>query len=129
GTYYGRAYPYEVNLFNPHPEAEGMQFIHPARWLAALEVSKRCYVEHRSAPLYPVGGGGTGLMLIRRDVLERMQALKGINRAWETAPIEPELLKRIRASGEDRANGMWTEDVFFCMEVRQRLGITVLGDT
>jgi hypothetical protein len=129
GAYYQREYPFETQLYNPHPEMEGLQFIHPARWLRALEDAATARHAGQGAPVLEVGGGGTGLMLIRRDVLERMAAFKGADAIWETPAIEPKLLERVRAAGEDRANGVWTEDVWFCIEVRRRLGIRVMADT
>jgi hypothetical protein len=129
GAYYLRSYPFEVQLFNPHPEAIGVQFIHPARWLAALKESQALRDAGKPAPLYPVGGGGTGIMLIRRDVLERLRDLKAPKPIWEAPPMEGKLLEQVRAQGDDRAWGHWTEDVFFCVEVAQRLGIQVYGDS
>jgi hypothetical protein len=127
GAYYGREYPFEVQLYNQHPELEGLQFIHPSRWLPALAHSKRCYEAHQSAPLLPCGGGGTGLMLIRRDVLERMAEMKGPGSIWETPALEPALAERVRAGGDERDH--WTEDVWFCVEVNKRLGVQVMADT
>jgi hypothetical protein len=127
GAYYGREYPFEVQLYTAHPEVEGLRFIHPATWMTVLEESFKARAERREAGLATVGGGGTGLMLIRRDVLERMAEFKGAEGVWEAPRLDPELRKRVQAGGDDR--GFWTEDVYFCVEVNRRLGIEVLADT
>src|ERR1700682_5819417 len=72
GAYYQREFPFETQLSNPHPELTGLQFIHPSRWIAALELARQRYEAGQPAPVLEAGGGGTGLMLIRRDVLERL---------------------------------------------------------
>jgi hypothetical protein len=129
GSYYGRGYPFELQLFEKRPQEQGLFFIPPQRWLPLLEQARRLYLELKSAPLLPIGGGGTGSMLIRRDVLQRMQDLKGRGQVWDTPPIPPEMLAKLKAAGEDKPGGTWSEDVWFCVEVAEKLGIQVYADT
>src|SRR5207248_4647058 len=116
-------------LFRLHGDTEGLRFIHPLQWLPILSKSMADYKAGRPGDLVRIGGGGAGLMLIRRDVLERLAKDKGPDHVWETPAIEPDLLVRVRAAGEDRAYGVWTEDVWFCFDVLKRYGIQVLADT
>lgn len=129
GSYYGRGWPFEVQLFDGDPERDGMRFLAPDRWVPLLMQAKRDYLELKPGRLISVGGGGTGSMLIRRDVLERMQGLKGRGHVWETPAIEPRLLAKLRTQGGPPPSGTWSEDIWFCIEVRRRLGIQVLADT
>lgn len=129
GSYYGRELPFEIQLFEPHPDVEGMRFLSPARWVPELMEAKQNYLKNRAGRLIKVGGGGTGSMLIRRDVLERMQERKGRGRVWEIKPLPERVHEQLRARGEDRPGGSWTEDIWFCVEVRRALGVQVLADT
>lgn len=67
------------------------------------------YVGERG--LYPVAAAGTGSMLIRRSVLERLRDAKAPAPLFE----QPQL-----GSGRQR-EWQWTEDLFFCHELRTRL--------
>jgi hypothetical protein len=129
GSYYARTPPFEVQIFDPHPELEGMQYLSPARWQPAIAEAKANYLKDRPGRLIKVGGGGTGSMLIRRDVLERMVERKGRGKVFELHPLGAELLEELRRKGEDRPGGTWTEDIWFCVEVRRLLGVQVLADT
>src|SRR5437588_135749 len=79
------------------------------------------------ADLIPVAGGGTGIMLIRRDVLERLAAKKGTPRIWEARTPSDAMRKKFDREGKPIT--MWTEDINFCLEVHRLLGVQIMGDT
>lgn len=113
GTYFGREYPFDLQAWNSNPESEGLLAIHPAQ-----------IDEMMATPgLYPVGGGGTGWMLIDREVLEAMEALKGPGYIWEIKGITPELAAKL---GVGLVIG---EDVSFCIETHRHLGVQAFLDT
>jgi hypothetical protein len=129
GAYYNRELPFEVQLYEAHPELEGMHFLKPDYWTRLITEAKGRYLNLRPGRLVPVGGGGTGSMLIRRDVLERMERLKGRGKVWEMPLLPDKLVEQLRQRGEDKPGARWGEDMWFCMEIRRRLGIQVLADT
>lgn len=129
GHYYGRDVPHELQLFQPRPERKGLYFIPPDRWLPALIRARQQYLDRQPADLIPIGGGGTGSMLIRRDVLQRMQDLKGRGNIFETHEIGQEVRVEMAGGPTSWAGETWSEDIWFCIEVAERLGVQVYGDT
>lgn len=113
GTYFGREYPFDLQAWDSSPDEEGLKAIRPERVINMLE----------SPGLYPVGGGGTGWLLLRREVLERMAELKGEGRIWEIRGLSAELAKQL---GVGLVLG---EDVVFCMELKKLLDVQVYLDT
>jgi hypothetical protein len=113
GTYFGREYPFDLQAWESEPDLEGLKAIAPQR------------VENMLARpgLYPVGGGGTGWLFLRREVLERMEQVKGQGYIWEIRGLTPELAAKL---GLGLVLG---EDVVFCMELKRLLGIQVWLDT
>jgi len=113
GTYFAREYPFKLQAWDSDPEREGLFDVHPARvdWL----------LDHPG--LHEVAGGGTGWMLIRRSVLERLRELKGPGNVWEVKGLSPELRERL---GLGLVLG---EDVMFCTEARSLLGVQTWLDT
>lgn len=129
GSYYLRAYPFEVQLWEHHPEVrEAFRYLPPHRWVPLLTEGKKRYLEGRPGQLFPIGGGGTGNMLIRRDVLERMTELKGASKVWQIRPLSQALIEALKKRNEYDGRESWTEDLWFCMEVHRMLGIKVLAD-
>lgn len=129
GPYYNRELPFEVQLYQENPLLEGMKFLRPDYWTRCLMEAKQNYLGRRPSRLIKVGGGGTGSMLIRRDVLERMQQLKGRGGIWEMPELPAKLVAELRRKGEDKPGARWGEDILFCHEVRYRLGVQVWADT
>ncbi len=113
GTYFAREYPFDLQAWTSTPDLEGLQAIHPARVDEMLQ----------KPGLYRVGGGGTGFMLIRRRVLERLQEIKGAGHVWEIRGLSPELEEKL---GTGLVLG---EDVTFCMDVQRLLGVQAWLDT
>jgi len=117
GTYFNREYPYELQAYEA-PAKDGTPGllgggVYPLRVLEMLE----------KPGLYPVGGGGTGWMLIRRAVLEAMQEWKGPGQVWEVSGLGPQ-------PPGDLPRGIDIgEDIKFCLEVAQLLGLQVWLDT
>lgn len=113
GAYFGREYPYDLQAWNSDPESEGLKQIHPALIDSMLA----------TPDLYRVGGGGTGWMLIRRNVLELMQEEKGEGNTWEVKGLGPELKRKL---GIGLVLG---EDVMFCVEIARLFGVQTWLDT
>jgi hypothetical protein len=113
GTYFGREYPFDLQAWATEPDLEGLLPLPPDRIANIL---------HRPG-LYPVGGVGTGWLLLRREVLERMAEVKGLGYIWEIRGLTPELAKKL---GLGLVIG---EDVVFCMELRRLLDVQVWLDT
>lgn len=72
--------------------------------------------------LYPVGGAGTGTMLIRKQVLLELAEMKLPKPVFEAPELKP---------GESGGGpgSQWTEDLFFCHEVATRLKKTIWLDS
>ena len=70
--------------------------------------------------LYQVDGAGTGSMLIRREIVERMRELKGGD-IFEAPPS--------RGVADQIPGTQWTEDLYFCDQVRKELHETIWLDT
>jgi hypothetical protein len=113
GTYFGREYPFDLQAWDSDPESEGLKAIHPSRIIEMLD----------RPGLYRVGGGGTGWMFIRRNVLELMHEQKGPGNVWEIKGLTPELATKL---GIGLVLG---EDVMFCVQARQLLDVQVWLDT
>lgn len=115
GCYFNREYPFDLQAWddNLDPDSEGLLPIHPARIDEMLA----------KPGLYRVGGGGTGWMFIRRRVLERMTQLRGRGAVWEIKGYSPEMREKL---GLGIVMG---EDVHFCVNARQLLGVQAWLDT
>lgn len=119
GCYFARTFPFEVQAFGERQKG-GVKYVSPqilapifsAGWPAGVE----------PAGLLPVAGVGTGCMLIRRDVLERMAVAKGhpMN-IWRADRVPPEEQLRLIEAGES-ISGVMTEDILFCLDVKDELG-------
>lgn len=72
--------------------------------------------------LYPIGGAGTGTMLIRKEVLLELAELKHPKPVFEAPELKP---------GESGGGpgSQWTEDLYFCHEVATRLHKTIWLDS
>lgn len=113
GAYFGREYPFDLQAWDSNPETEGLLSIHPTRIETMLN----------DPGLHPVGGGGTGFMLIDREVLQAMEDRKGQGYIWEIKGITPELAQKL---GVGLVIG---EDVSFCIETSRYLGVQAYLDT
>lgn len=74
----------------------------------------------RARGLYRVGGAGTGSMLIRKSVLERLAERKGLLPWLRDPQRKPAPLfeqQQLRTGGQRGLQ--WTEDLFFCYEISQ----------
>ena len=72
--------------------------------------------------LYPIGGVGTGTMLIRKETLLDLAELKAPKPVFEAPELKP---------GESGGGpgSQWTEDLYFCHEVATRLKKTIWLDS
>ncbi len=68
-------------------------------------------------------------MMISRGLLQRMQDAKGRGHVWEAHPIGDDLLEELRAEGEDRPGAVWSEDIWFCLEAKELLGVQCWFDS
>jgi hypothetical protein len=78
--------------------------------------------------MIPVAGVGTGCMLIRRDILELMANRRGgAMGVWraEQVPIHEQI--KLLEAGEN-ISGVLTEDILFCLDVKDELGEQVWLD-
>lgn len=133
GPYFMRAYPFEVNAFGEQ-KADGVMYVSPTILVPALKepggYAKALGMEPPAGsgwPVIPVTGVGTGTMLIRRDVLERMIEVRGEGNVWhvERVPWQQQVAMLERGEG---ISGVMTEDILFCLEVAEFLGETVWLD-
>jgi hypothetical protein len=129
GCYYDRRPPFEIQLFTTRgdPEVEGIFFLQADVWIPLLAKAEQDYLARRPADLIKVAGGGTGIMLIRRDVIERLAAVKKTPRIWEARTPSEAMRKKFDREGKPIT--MWTEDINFCLEVGRLLGVQIMGDT
>lgn len=72
--------------------------------------------------LYPVKAVGTGSMLIRKELLLELAALKAPKAIFEAPELKPGELGGVVGS-------QWTEDVYFCHEVQTKLHKTIWLDS
>lgn len=122
GLYYSKEDNWEVTeagaiIHGPHdPVAyvspEGKGYHHLPEELIVPMLQRR--------GLYQVDGAGTGSMLIRKELIERMRELKGGD-IFEAPPS--------RGEGDQVPGTQWTEDLYFCEQVRKELGETIWLDT
>lgn len=120
GLYYGRSYPHEVQAFSePDPNGGGVLYVEPSVLLPMLWPPRSAVI--------PVAGGGTGCMLIRRDVLERLADLRGAGNVWHAGRVPWEEQVKLLDQGED-ISGVMTEDILFCLDVAEQLGEQVWLD-
>lgn len=113
GAYFLREYPFDLQAWEADPEEHGIVQIHPQRIMAMLD----------QPGLYEVGGGGTGWMFIRREIMERLATILGPTHLFDihgwTAEMEAKL----------GAGVIIGEDVSFCIAVRKHLGEKIWLDT
>lgn len=120
GLYYGRTYPHEVQAFSePDPNGGGVLYV------PSTELVPRLWPPR--SELLEVAGGGTGCMLIRRDVLERLAELRGAGNVWHAGRVPWEEQMKLLDAGQD-ISGVMTEDILFCLDVREQLGEQVWLD-
>lgn len=117
GPYFGREHPFEIQAYDVDDTAAAgstsVKPIDPARLVPLLYSGASALLE--------VAGGGTGCMLIRKDVLVRMAELRGGADIWRADRIPwPQQLALIE-SGQS-VSGVCTEDILFCLDVKARLG-------
>ena len=127
GPYFGRGYPFDVQAWVEDARVDGLLPIEPATLMGWLN-------EERG--VHRVDGCGTGTMVIRRDVLQRLQHLRGAGLVWHTEKVPPQLVRHIsdqeRRRGKDGSfitGAEWSEDMQFCFDVRELLGEPVHLDT
>ena len=115
GPYFGREFPFEIQAFDLAPEGgeNAVRPIDPAKLLPFLQQGKSALLE--------VAGGGTGCMLVRKDVLERMAARRGGADVWRADRIPWERQLALIETGQS-VSGVCTEDILFCLDVREALG-------
>lgn len=118
GCYFGRSYPFEVQAFSER-DAGGVKYVPPQVLVPALYPPR--------STIMAVAGCGTGCMLIRRDVLERMAELRGAGNVWRADRVPWEQQVKLLDSGED-ISGVMTEDILFCLDVADELGEQVWLD-
>lgn len=138
GPYFSRSYPFEVQAFSEATEG-GVKYVPPEVIVPAfhemregrhpgpvLDYGKLQWIEHEGenagAPLVAIAGGGTGCMLIRRTVLERMAALRGQGNVWRVDRLPWEEQMKLLEQGE-MISGIMTEDIMFCEDAHNLLGV------
>jgi hypothetical protein len=113
GLYYARTWPFEVQAFGDRA-AGGVRFVSPVELVPALQ--------RNESRLMQVAGVGTGCMLIRRDVLERMAGIRGPLSIWRADAVDPaEQLRQVEAG--EQISGVMTEDILFCLDAADHLGV------
>jgi hypothetical protein len=135
GPYFGRNYPFEIQAFSER-QPGGVMYVPPTVLVPVFEALMRGQdvrpllgalgvqwhsVDAGGAPLIPVAGGGTGCMLIRRDVLERMAERRGAGNVWRVERVPWEEQVKLLEEGES-ISGVLTEDILFCQDVAEELG-------
>ena len=138
GPYYSRSYPFEMQAFSEAVEG-GVKYVRPELMVPAMHAMLKGkhpgpifdrggvrWREHQGenpgAPLVAIAGGGTGCMLIRRDVLERMAQLRGEGNVWHVDRVPWEEQMRLLQAGE-MISGIMTEDIMFCEDAHRELGV------
>lgn len=121
GVYFGRGYPFEVQAFSERVEG-GVKYVPPEVLVPALQQPRQYVRNEPQWPVLEVAGVGTGCMLVRRDVLERMAERRGhVLNVWRADRIEPdEQLKLLQ--GTAAISSVMTEDILFCIDVAELLG-------
>lgn len=118
GLYYNRTYPFEVQAFSERGPG-GVLYVQPDFLIPRLWPPRSSVI--------PIAGCGTGCMLIRRDVLERMAEIRGEGNIWRADRVPWEEQVKLLDSGE-RIAGVMTEDILFCLDVADHLGEQVWLD-
>jgi hypothetical protein len=118
GPYYMRGYPFEINAFGERTR-DGVMYVPPQTLVPLLDPPRSTVI--------PVAGVGTGTMLVRRDVLERMAELRGAGNIWHAEKIPWEQQIAFLERGEP-LSGVMTEDILFCLDVAELLGEQVWLD-
>jgi len=118
GLYYLRQYPFEVQAIGLGPKREehslGKLRPVPADVLVPrLDPPRREIIE--------VAGVGTGCMLIRRDVIERIALARGIGDVWHVEKVPWDEQIALLQQGQD-VSGVMTEDYLFCVDAWELLG-------
>jgi len=138
GLYYAREYPHEVQAFGGRT-AGGVIHVSPGVLVqyfltGQLPDGPTRRPMPQGAPLLAVAGGGTGCMLIRRDVLELMAERRtgpedpdGTMSIWRADRVAPLEQRKLLERGEN-ISGVMTEDILFCLDVADELGETVWLD-
>lgn len=133
GPYFGRSWPFEIQAFVPHASG-GHTYPAPSIVIPLLRHQQPRDAEGRvldvgamtyapgAWPLLPISGGGTGCMLIRRDVLEGLAALRGAPDVWRVDRVPWSETVKLLDAGQD-VSGVMTEDVLFCLDAKQELGV------
>lgn len=118
GLYYGRGYPFEVQAFSER-DPGGVKYVPPQVLVPMLYPP--------CSAVMAVAGVGTGCMLIRRDVLERMAERRGSGNVWRADRVPWEEQVKLLDGGED-ISGVMSEDILFCLDVADELGEQVWLD-
>jgi hypothetical protein len=139
GCYYSRSYPFEVQAWVPHPDGDGFTFPGPQAMIPllrhqqpraagqVLDIGAITYFPG-SWPLLPVSAGGTGCMFMTRQLLEGMVAARGAPDVWRVDRMPWEATRALLDGGED-VSGVMTEDILFCLDARELLGVQTWLDT
>lgn len=134
GLYFARTYPFEVQAFGYRTDTGHINYITPVVMEPALRGGSiprsalpnngvdAFYQPAAGLPLMRVVGLGTGCMMTRRDVLERMVELHGESDIWRVDRVPWLELRRLLEMGEN-PSGVLTEDVNFCMDIADMLGV------
>lgn len=134
GIYFGRQYPFEIQAFGYRSDTGHINYITPLVMVPALRGGSvprsalpnngedAFYQPPTGLPLLRVVGLGTGCMLTRRDVLEGMVAAHGQPDVWRVDRVPWIELQRLLEQGEN-PSGVLTEDVNFCMDIWDTLGV------
>lgn len=125
GPYFGRSWPFEIQAFSERHE-DGVSYVPPQVLIPALRnpaaLPDAPRVGTSPWPVLPVAGCGTGCMLIRRDLLERMAEVHGhVLNIWRVERLAPDAQLRLLEGGES-ISGVMTEDILFCLDAADHLG-------
>lgn len=112
GCYYARSHPFEIQAVQG-PDERGF-------WLLDARVAVPALMTGASAVI-EVAGVGTGCMLVRKDVLERMTEIRGEGNVFRAERIPWDQQLAAIAEGQ-QISGILTEDYLFCCDAKELLG-------
>lgn len=110
-------YPHEPVAYERHADEE--TGITGYKYLDIDRMHKE--ILHDRFHLHAVGALGTGSMIIRKQVFEELLALKAPENVFEAPPVP--------RSYKIPSGRQWTEDLYFCEEVSQRLNYPIWLDS
>lgn len=118
GLYYLRSYPFEVQAvaLGPSRQEHSLGQLRP---VPSDVLVPKLWPPRRE--VMEVAGVGTGCMLIRRDILERIAVHRGSGGVWHVAAVPWEEQIALLSRGQD-VSGVMTEDFLFCVDAWELLG-------